>query len=145
MTPRDTTRLIGVHPVLVEKVARILDAMQALGFEMGVTAGVRTVAEQQALYAQGRTAPGDVVTNADGITHKSNHQPHDDGFGHAVDCAFILDLNADGIVQLNEPFTWDAHRRWSLYGAMAEALGLTWGGRWQSIVDLPHVELPTSG
>jgi peptidoglycan L-alanyl-D-glutamate endopeptidase CwlK len=149
MTARDTARLAGVHPVLVDKTTRILLAMAALGFEMGVTDGVRTLAQQQAAWAEGRTfangiwtLTGPTVTNCDGIIHPSNHQVKADGFGHAVDCAFIIDINADGIVELDEPFTWDGKRPWLLYGTMAEALGLTWGGRWTSPHDLPHIELP---
>lgn len=150
LTHRDDLRLEGVHPTLAMKVAQIINAMETLGLPMGVTDGVRTTAQQQALYAQGRTKQpdgtwvktGSTVTNCDGVLKPSNHQAKADGFGHACDLAFINDLNADGLVELNEPFTWDAHRAWALYGAMAEAVGLVWGGRWQSIVDLPHVELP---
>lgn len=125
-------RLDGVHPHLVDRVTRMLHAMAELGFPMMVTDGVRTQAQQQALYAQGRTAPGKIVTNADGMTRKSNHQPKADGFGHAVDCCFLVD---------GKP-SWDATLPWFLYGAMAKALGLTWGGDWKSIIDKPHIELP---
>lgn len=117
---------------------------------MGVTDGVRTAEQQFALYQQGRTQQnnawvktGDTVTNCDGVLKRSNHQPHEsDGLGHAVDVAFIVDMNEDGQVALNEPFTWDQHRNWALYGAMAKAIGCVWGGDWVSIVDLPHIELP---
>ena len=125
-----TQRLQGVHPNLVEKLWRIWAALDALNHPIFVVQGVRTTEEQQALYAQGRTKPGRIVTNADGVIKKSNHQVKADGFGHAVDCAFITD----------DPF--DAKNPWSLYGGMAELIGLYWGGRWQSIKDLPHVELP---
>lgn len=127
-----SVKLEGVHPVLVDKVTRILMASAELGFPMLVTDGVRTVMQQQALYAQGRTAPGKIVTYMDGVKRPSNHQPKADGFGHAVDCAFLVD---------GKP-SWDAGLPWGLYGAMAKALGLTWGGSWKSIVDKPHIELP---
>lgn len=126
------SKLLGVHPTLVAKVTRILNAMDALGFPMRVTDGVRTTEQQQALYAQGRTAPGAKVTNADGVVRKSNHQAKADGFGHAVDCCFLV----------NGKPAWSDTLPWTLYGAMAQALGLTWGGNWQSIKDRPHVELP---
>lgn len=127
-----TDRLVGVHPELVTRVERILKAMDALGFPMMVTAGVRTEAQQQALYAQGRTKPGPIVTYKDGVTGKSNHQPKEDGFGHAVDCAFLE----------NGKPSWAIHHPWKLYGACAKALGLVWGGDWKKLVDLPHIELP---
>ena len=124
------TKLDGVHPVLVEKVKRILHASAELGHPMIVTDGVRTLAQQQALYAKGRTAPGKIVTKADGVRAKSNHQVKGDGFGHAVDCCFLVDGKA----------TWEGP--WDLYGAMARSLGLTWGGDWKRFVDRPHIELP---
>jgi peptidoglycan L-alanyl-D-glutamate endopeptidase CwlK len=127
-------KLDGLHPELVEKVQRVLAAMAALGFPMMVTDGLRTTEQQQALFAKGRTAPGSIVTNADGVKAKSNHQMKADGFGHAVDCTF---LDANG-----KP-TWDGMKPWAAYGACAVAVGLTWGGNWKSkLVDRPHIELP---
>jgi peptidoglycan L-alanyl-D-glutamate endopeptidase CwlK len=124
-------KLGGVHPKLREKVERVRDAMAALGFPMIVTDGVRTDDEQAALYAQGRTAPGRIVTNADGFTHRSNHQLHADGCGHAADLAFLVDGKA----------SWDESLPWSCYGACAKAVGLAWGGDFITIKDRPHVEL----
>ena len=126
-------KLTGVHPDLVLKVEQLLVVLRILGLPMIVTAGVRTEAEQAALYAQGRTAPGKIVTNADGVTNRSNHQVKADGYGHAVDCAF---RDAAG-----QP-TWDPSYPWRLYGTLAMQLGLKWGGAWSAITDLPHVELP---
>jgi peptidoglycan L-alanyl-D-glutamate endopeptidase CwlK len=130
MTDRDARRLRGVHPQLAEKIATLLDDMAAAGFPMFVAQGVRTTLQQQALYAQGRTVKGLRVTNADGVVKKSNHQPKADGFGHAVDLAFVGPV----------PFA-DEHP-WELMVQRAEALGLKWGGRWTSLPDRPHVELP---
>lgn len=125
------TKLEGVHPDLKAKVLRMMNAFAELGCPVMVTDGVRTLKQQQALYAKGRTQPGPRVTNADGVRHKSNHQVKDDGFGHAVDFAF---LDAAG-----KP-TWEGP--WALLGEMAEQQGLVWGGRWTKLVDRPHVELP---
>ena len=127
MTKERRDRLTGVHPNLARKVERILDAMLDLGFPMFITGGVRTTEAQQELYAQGRTKPGKIVTNADGILKKSNHQVAEDGFGHSVDLAF----------QGRSP--WAESHPWTLYGTMAEALGLYWGGRWPTLVDRPHI------
>lgn len=124
-TPRDLERLKGVHPKLVTVVLGILQTLP-----MFVVMGVRTVQQQAALYAQGRTAPGPIVTDKDGIVHKSNHQPHADGLGHAVDLAFT------------GPLPFDPAHPWDRYGALAEAQGLVWGGRWHTLVDRPHIELP---
>jgi peptidoglycan L-alanyl-D-glutamate endopeptidase CwlK len=133
MTDHDTAKLVGCHPQLIAAVGKVLDAMAALGHQMLVTDGVRTLAQQQALYAQGRTTPGPIVTEDDGVTHPSRHQlrPSDE-LGHAADCCFLV----------NGAPSWDARLPWQAYGACAQALGLTWGGAWVSLKDLPHVELP---
>lgn len=136
MTERDEQRLRGVHPRLKAAVVKILNVMEAAGHPMVVISGVRTEEEQQRLYAQGRTAPGAIVTNLDGITKRSNHQVRkSSGFGHAVDCAFLDDPDTPH----NE--TWDEKKPWELYGVCAETLGLAWGGRWKKPVDKPHIEL----
>src|SRR5687768_6560926 len=106
-------KLAGVHPALVAKLARMESAMRMLGFELLVTDGVRTQAEQQALFAKGRSKPGPIVTNADGVRNRSNHQIKTDGFGHAVDCCFLVNGKA----------SWAESNPWRLYGAMAVALG----------------------
>lgn len=126
-------KTLGLHPTLREKITRILKGMEALGWKMIITDGVRTTEEQVALYAKGRTTVGPVVTNCDGVIKKSNHQVHPDGFGHAVDCCF---LDSKGLP------TWDHTYPWKLYGEAVKASGLVWGGSWVSLADLPHAELP---
>jgi peptidoglycan L-alanyl-D-glutamate endopeptidase CwlK len=123
-------KLSGVHPDLVAKVLTLNRVLSALGHPMMVTDGVRTTQQQQLLYAQGRTVPGKIVTQADGVVHRSNHQLHDDGLGHAVDMTFLV----------NGLPSWDEHLPWLAYGACAMALGLTWGGTWTK-PDRPHIEL----
>ncbi len=125
--------LDGLHPDLLARIGHVLEAMRVLGFPMRVVQGFRTVEAQQALYAQGRTAPGDIVTKADGVFVKSNHQAGSDGLGRAVDCAFTT----------GEPF--GETQPWAAYGACCEAVGLVWGGGtkhgWHA-QDRPHAQLP---
>ena len=74
------------------------------------------------------------MTRADGIIHKSNHQVHEDGYGHAVDNCFVVK---------GKP-SWDLRLPWALYGAKAVAHGLEWGGNWTDgqLHDYPHIQLP---
>ena len=127
---------LGVHPYLLTAIDRVLAAMTAFGCPMRICQGVRTVDQQHALWRQGRDLPGHIVTNADGVTVRSNHQVHPDGLGHAVDCCF----------RLGDPF--GEHQPWAAYGALVEAAGLRWGGRFVltgGTRDRPHAELsPTS-
>ena len=127
---RDQQRLDGIHPTLRNELATIFSEMYRLGYRLFVVQGVRTVEEQAKLYAQGRTSPGKVVTNKDGVKFRSNHQPHADGFGHAVDVAFL---------GAHPPF--DDAWPWETLGQHAEARNLRWGGRWAHPHDAPHIEM----
>lgn len=120
----------GVHPRLAQSLERILAGMAAFGHPMRVLEGLRTTARQQDLWAQGRSRPGKIVTQRDGVLKLSAHQ-----LGHAVDCAFFDDPRTP------RDETWDEKKPWAVYGAMAEAEGLVWGGRWTTLHDLPHVEM----
>lgn len=123
--------LDGIDPRLQTIVPKILTIMTAAGHPMIVVSTIRTEAAQQRLYAQGRTTPGAIVTNADGVRKRSNHQVRDDGCGHAVDCAFLVD---------GQP-SWADHHPWALYGTVAKQFGCVWGGDWAGFADRPHIEL----
>ncbi|MBV7535537.1 M15 family metallopeptidase [Duganella sp. sic0402] len=97
------------------------------GYDMAILEGYRSPERQNALAAAG---PG--VTNAKAF--QSYHQ-----FGLAADCAFLR----DGKLLISEQDPW-AMRGYQLYGAAAEAAGLTWGGRW-SMMDFGHAELRMPG
>ena len=86
--------------------------------------------EQDALYAQGRTAPGAIVTNARGSSYSSFHQ-----WGTAFDF-----FRNDGKGTYNE-----SGQFFERVGAIGVSLGLEWGGNWTSIVDKPHFQLPDWG
>lgn len=137
MTARDRDRLTGVHPYLAKAIERIIDAMLVLGYPMFVVEGTRDTARQQLLYAQGRSLPGPIVSNADGIVKKSMHQIQATGYGHAVDCAFVDDPHTT-LVE-----TWSERQPWEVYAAMLEAFGLTSGRHW-TFKDSPHGELSLS-
>jgi len=80
----------------------------------------RTQEEQNALYAQGRTSEGRIVT----WTLKSKHIE-----GKAFDVAIIA----------NGKITWD-EGAYFVVGAIGEEIGLKWGGRFEN-PDMPHFEL----
>jgi hypothetical protein len=119
-------RLATVHPLLSERGVRLLDQCAAAGLALMVTQGLRSMAEQDALFAQGRTAPGRIVTNA-----RAGHSYHN--FGLAFD---VLVLDAMGKAD------WDtSNPGWHLAGQVGKSLGLEWGGDWQDFPDLPHFQL----
>ena len=119
----------GLHPALVLKIQRVLAHMQELGHPMKVCQGLRTTEQQAALYAQGRTFPGKIVTNCDGVVRRSRHQATQSGYGEAIDCCFVG----------QDPF--GIKQPWKVYGAAVKAVGLVWGGDFSSLADLDHAEL----
>jgi len=137
----------GLHPDLI---LLIEASIKDTPIDFSITSGVRTTKEQQALYAQGRTTKGAVVTQKDGVKKKSNHQVKADGKGHAFDfCPYI-----NGGLSWNNTSAFIAialHIK-----AKAKCLGIKvrWGADWdndgitkaqgdtdEGFVDLPHIEL----
>jgi len=117
-------RLDKVHPKLAQAVTAVINSLAAAGLKVEVTQGLRTFAEQDALFAQGRTKPGKKVTRAKGGQSKHN-------YGLAVDlCPFIG----------TEP-QWKDEKGFDRIGAAAKKQGLKWGGDWPTFPDRPHVEL----
>lgn len=108
----------------VQPIARALVQKAALGgIRIKIISGFRTYEEQDALYAQGRTAAGDVVTNA-----KAGYSNHN--FGIAFDVGVF-----DGNTYLGES------PKYKAVGVIGMDLGLDWGGSWKTLVDEPHFQL----
>src|SRR5262245_13836002 len=126
MKPTSERRLQQTHPALAAAVRAMIADLAARGTVVEVVQGLRTFAEQDDLYAQGRTKPGQIVTQARG--GESNHN-----YGLAVDlCPFT-----------NDKPDWNAPMSaWAAIGDAAQAHGLDWGGQGRKFLDKLHVELP---
>ena len=99
----------------VQFAARLLvNLSEASGNPVRVTQGLRTYAEQDALYAQGRTTPGPIVTNARG--GQSYHN-----FGLAIDVAPVQGGRAN-------PRAYPSSRTVGI----GKGLGFSWGGDFTS-------------
>lgn len=95
---------VGVHPVVDQT--------------------LRTFEESNALYAKGRTAPGEIVTNA-----KAGQSYHN--YGLALD----FHLQVDG------KDSWKVDENWMIVVNCFEKFGFTWGGNFPgSFKDYPHLE-----
>lgn len=117
-------RLQTVHPELATRVRSVIAALAKQGYTIEVVQGLRTFAEQDALFAQGRTKPGQIVTRAKG--GQSNHN-----YGAACDLAPFKDGKPD----------WNDAKAFALIGSEAKKQGLEWGGDFRT-PDRPHVQLP---
>lgn len=94
------------------------------GWKFFITDGFRSFEDQTKLYEQGRTTPGNIVTNA-----KAGQSAHN--YGLAVDCAF----------QKDGKLSYDS-KMYSLIYPIARKLGFELGADWKGFVDKPHFEHP---
>ena len=118
---RDVSQL---HPHLQNIIPQIIQICAAQGLPVLVTDGFRTKAEQDAIYAQGRTAPGSIVTQV-----KWPNSAH--CWGVAFDfCRNVRGREYD-----------DSDRFFERVAEIAKQFGLEWGGDWKNFVDKPHLQL----
>lgn len=135
------TKLATVHPDLQTLFNEVIKY-----WDCKVTDGRRTTAEQVALYAKGRTQPGPIVTDKDGIHSLSNHQltalVKGKNYGLAVDVAPYP-------IQWNDTERFYAFAGFVLGVAKMKGINIRWGGDWdsdrdlhdQKLYDLPHFEI----
>ena len=113
-----------LHPKLRRIVPEILAKCKAAGLPVLVTQTLRTQAEQDALYWQGRTTPGKIVTNV--------RWPNG---AHCWGVAFDFCRNVRG-----REYD-DSDGFFAKVASIAKPYGLRWGGDWTRFVDKPHLEL----
>lgn len=128
----------ALHPRLQTKAALLKEQCKKQGISILFSECLRTRAEQDALYAQGRTVPGSIVTNAKGSSYSSQHQ-----WGIAIDFYLNMDVDKDGSKK-DDAFN-NSTGLFDQVGQIAKSIGLGWGGDWTSIKDRPHVYLPDWG
>lgn len=109
--------LDALHPEARAFVLEVARRALEQGIKIRLISGIRSCAQQDALFAQGRTTPGPVITGARGC--RSWHVQ-----GRAVDFE-------------PSPRSADAYAK---VGAIAEQLGGVWGGRFSNLQDLGHIE-----
>jgi peptidoglycan L-alanyl-D-glutamate endopeptidase CwlK len=98
---------------------------------------LRTFAEQDALYTQGRTKPGARVTNAKG--GQSYHN-----YGLAIDIVLLKDTDGNGTFETaswetNVDFDGDGVADWIEVVNIFKRHGWEWGGDWK-FTDKPHFQ-----
>ena len=120
--PRSAANIATLLPYAQSKAREWLLKCLEAGINVKIITGTRSYKEQDALYAQGRTAPGRKVTHA-----RAGYSWHN--FGVAWD--FVV-FDANGQPQWESPLM-------EKCGKIAESLGHEWGGRWTSPQDTPHV------
>lgn len=131
---KSAKKLDGLLPVVRAATEALITRCYYRGIPIVITQGLRTIAEQDALYAQGRTKPGAIVTNAKG--GYSNHN-----FGVAIDFALLMPDGKNVSWDMKREGNGNGHADWSEVVEEAKKLGFAWGGDWVSFKDTPHFEM----
>lgn len=113
------------------KVERWVELCMARGVEVLVYCTRRTLEEQAALYASGRTVPGPVKTNA-----KPGYSWHN--YGRAVDAVPMVDGKPDWSYSENEI-------HWRVMIEEGDRVGLEWAGRWKTFKEFVHWQFVPPG
>jgi peptidoglycan L-alanyl-D-glutamate endopeptidase CwlK len=121
---KNSRSLEDLHPGVRRRVEAFLNAAKGAGIDLLVTSTYRDFEAQQALYDQGRSKPGKIVTNA-----KPGQSYHN--FRCAVD---VVPMRG------GKPVWSDKDPVWQTVGELGEAAGLEWAGRWTKFKEYPHFQ-----
>lgn len=119
----NSRKINDLHPKVAALCSEFIKRCDEQGIDILITSTYRDGESQNELYAQGRTKPGKIVTNA-----KAG-----DSF-HNWRVAFDFVPIVGGKAQWNDA---DLFKR---CGEIAESIGLEWAGRWTKFRELPHVQ-----
>ena len=127
---RSEERIATLHPRVRPFARGLIEKAAGQGIIIKVISAMRTFAEQDELFAKGRTKPGPKVTNARGGF--SNHN-----FGIAFDIGMFKGSDDAEKAKTFVPES----PLYKVVGALGVEICLEWGGNWKTIVDEPHFQL----
>jgi peptidoglycan L-alanyl-D-glutamate endopeptidase CwlK len=115
--------LNDLAPPAKQRAEAFIAAAKAKGIDLLVTSTYRDSESQDALYAQGRSAPGNIVTRA-----KAGQSWHN------WRCAL------DVVPLVNGKAIWDDQALWKQVGEIGKSCGLEWAGDWKTFKEYPHFQ-----
>jgi peptidoglycan LD-endopeptidase CwlK len=118
--PREANILEFLKPEAAQLAVQLIQEAAKQELDVRLIAGYRSITEQEALYAQGRTKPGVKIT----VARRSIHNT-----GLAFDIAVFKDGHYV-----------DEGPECAKVGAIGKSIGLVWGGDFKVIKDEPHFE-----
>ena len=119
----NSRNLDDLVPPAKQRAEAFIAAAKAKGIDLLVTSTYRDNESQDALYAQGRTAPGNIVTRA-----KAGQSWHN------WRCAL------DVVPLVNGKAIWDDQAMWKQVGEIGKSCGLEWAGDWVTFKEFPHFQ-----
>lgn len=118
---RDINELL---PEVKSRVEHFIALCQDNNIDLLITSTYRDIESQDALYAQGRTTKGHVVTNAKGGESYHNYRC-------AIDVVPIVGGKPD----------WDtSHSVWESVAMLGKQAGLEWAGDWKTFKEMAHFQ-----
>jgi peptidoglycan LD-endopeptidase CwlK len=115
--------LDDLAPPAKQRAEAFIAAASAKGIDLLVTSTYRDSESQDALYAQGRSTPGNIVTRA-----KAGQSWHN------WRCAL------DVVPLVNGKAIWDDQALWKQVGEIGKSCGLEWAGDWKTFKEYPHFQ-----
>ncbi|MDQ0206658.1 peptidoglycan-binding protein [Alkalicoccobacillus murimartini] len=123
---RSVRNMGAVHNVIRESTIEMIKRAYGEEINVQISSGFRSYADQTRIYNQGRTSPGNIVTNA-----KAGYSNHN--FGVAIDYFLTSHDGSEAI--------WTVNAQWRRVAAIGKQLGFSWGGDWTSFKDFPHLQM----
>ncbi len=122
-----------LHPIVEEKKRQLIDLASSRNIQLVITEEIRSFERQNALYEQGRTKRGNIVTNS-----KAGESYHN--YGLAFDYA-LKNENGDIIWDIHYDGNHNGEADWFEVADIAKQLGFDWGGDWANHKDYPHLQM----
>ncbi len=119
----NSRKIEDLHPKVRPLAKSFIVSCADRGIEVIITSTYRDKESQAALYAQGRTKPGAIITRAKPGQSFHNYR-----------CAFDFCPIVNGKPQ------WEDLKAFKRCGEIAESLGLEWAGRWKGFKELAHCQ-----
>ena len=119
----NSRKIEDLHPYVAKLCRAFVAACKKDGIDILITSTWRDNESQNALFAQGRTKPGKIVTNARGGSSFHNYK-----------------LAFDFVPIVNGKAQWNDLATFKRAGAIGKRLGLDWAGDWKTFKELAHLQ-----
>lgn len=122
-----------LNPILEKNKDKLIDQTAIIDINVVITEKWRSNQRQDDLFAQGRSADGNIVTYAKGGESYHNYGLAIDYALRNNDGSIIWDINYDG----NK----NGESDWFEVAEIAKNLGFEWGGDWHNFKDYSHLQM----
>lgn len=119
----NSRKIEDLHPKVAEMCKEFIEECKLAGVDVLITSTYRDAESQNELYAQGRTKPGKIVTNAKAGDSFHNYQ-----------------LAFDFVPIIHGKAVWNDIDLFKKCGSIAKTCGLEWAGDWKSFKEYAHCQ-----